>query len=107
MEINTLSRDNKPVLYLKGRFDAQETNQVRNCLREQTAAGHYHICVNLTDVNFLDSSALSTLVQGLKHCRESGGDLVLCCLTQPVRVIFELTRLDKAFRIYALEEEAF
>ena len=106
MEIKVSSRDNKPILYLMGRFDAHEISPVRDWLKEQVTAGNTKICINLADVNFIDSSALSTLVQGLKHCRESGGDLVLCSLPQPVRVIFELTRLDKAFRIFVTEDDA-
>jgi anti-sigma B factor antagonist len=42
----------------------------------------------------------------MKHCRAAGGDLYLCHLGQPLRVIFELTRLDKAFDIFATEEQA-
>jgi anti-sigma B factor antagonist len=106
MEIKISTRENKSILYLMGRFDAHEVNPVRDWIKEQVTAGHTKIFVNLTDVNFIDSSALSTLVQGLKHCREAGGDLVLCSLPQTVRVIFELTRLDKAFRIFVTEDDA-
>lgn len=106
MDIIKSSRGNTPILQLKGRFDAHEIAPVRVWFNEQFEAGQIHLVVNLGEVNFIDSSALSTLVQGLKHCREKGGELSLCVLQQPVRVIFELTRLDKAFSIYADEESA-
>ncbi len=106
MEIKKSSHGDTFILRLKGRFDAHEVVQVRDWLNEQIGIGNTHLVVNLAEVNFIDSSALSTLVQGLKHCREKGGDLTLCALQQPVRVIFELTRLDKAFGIYATEQEA-
>ncbi len=79
---------------------------MKDWLKEQADSGYVRLVVNLSEVNFIDSSALSTLVQGLKHCREKGGDLMLCNLQQPVRVIFELTRLDKAFGIYPSEQAA-
>ena len=107
MEINKSSHGNIPLLSLKGRFDAHEVIPVRDWLKEQSDSGQVRLVVNLAEVNFVDSSALSTLVQGLKHCREKGGDLSLCNLQQPVRVIFELTRLDKAFTIYTDEKSAF
>ena len=106
MEIKISSQTNIPIMYLKGRFDAHEILPVREWIKGQVEAGHARLCINLTEVTFIDSSALSALVQGLKHCRESGGELVLCSLPQTVRVIFELTRLDKAFQIFATEEEA-
>lgn len=95
-----------PVLQLKGRFDAHEVEPVRVWMQEQVLLDRVKFIVNLEGVNFIDSTALSTLVRGLKHCREKQGDLHLCNLQQPVRVIFELTRLDKAFDIFATEEEA-
>ncbi|HNM38329.1 MAG TPA: STAS domain-containing protein, partial [Anaerolineales bacterium] len=93
-------------LKLKGRFDAHEVEPVNAWLAEQTNANQVKLIVNLEGVNFIDSTALSTLVRGLKLCREKNGDLHVCSLQQPVRVIFELTRLDKAFDIFATEEEA-
>ena len=106
MELIKLSLNTLPVLKLKGRFDAHEVESVNTWLAEQTKAGNVKIIVNLEGVNFIDSTALSTLVRGLKLCREKNGDLHVCSLQQPVRVIFELTRLDKAFDIFATEEEA-
>jgi len=106
MELIKLSLNTLPVLKLKGRFDAHEVEPVNAWLAEQTKAGNVKIIVNLEGVNFIDSTALSTLVRGLKLCREKNGDLHVCSLQQPVRVIFELTRLDKAFDIFATEEEA-
>ena len=106
MEIIKLSQGNLPVLLLQGRFDAHEVEPVNAWLVEQTQAGNVKIIVNLEGVNFIDSTALSALVRGLKLCREKSGDLHVCSLQQPVRVIFELTRLDKAFDIFATEEDA-
>lgn len=106
MDITHKLSDSVRVLGLAGRFDAHETQAVSAWFKEQTDAGNVHLVVNLSGVNFVDSTALSALVQGLKHCREKGGNLHLCTLQQPVRVIFELTRLDKAFSIFVTEDEA-
>lgn len=106
MDILTSTHGNVPILRLTGRFDAHEIKPVVEWLQAQVDAHHPNLVVDLAGVNFIDSTALSTLVRGLKHCRERGGDLHLCSLQQPVRVIFELTRLDKAFDIFASEQEA-
>lgn len=106
MEMNSSSQANASILRLKGRFDAHEVAPVREWFKGQLQAGQTRLVVNLSEVNFIDSSALSTLVQGLKQTREKGGELTLCHLQQPVRVIFELTRLDKAFTIQPSEAEA-
>lgn len=106
MEISKSTNNDFPVLALSGRFDAHEVGPVRAWFLDQIDAGQVNLIIDLKEVNFIDSSALSTLVQGLKHCREKYGKLVLCSFQQPVRVIFELTRLDKAFKICADQAEA-
>jgi anti-sigma B factor antagonist len=106
MEYKTRSRSNVQVMELMGRFDTYTAAPIREWLEEATANGQARIVVNLGNVNFLDSTGLATLVQGMKRCRQTEGDLRLCNLQQPVRLIFELTRLDKAFEIYPGEEEA-
>ena len=95
------------VVELSGRFDAYEAPKVREWVDEQLTRDVSRLVVDLAAVTFIDSTALAVLVQGMKRSRQQGGDLVLCGLQQPVRIIFELTRLDKAFRIYATRADVF
>ncbi len=94
------------VVKLGGRFDAYEAPRVREWVDEQLTRGISKLVVDLEEVTFIDSTALAVLVQGMKRSRQQGGDLFLCGLQQPVRIIFELTRLDKAFHIYATRADA-
>lgn len=94
-----------PVLVLSGRFDAFEVEPVKGWFSEH-ASKHQALMVDMTGVVFVDSTALSTLVQGMKHQREGGGDLYLVGLQDTVKVIFELTRLDKAFQIFDTMQQA-
>lgn len=105
MELQTRTVGDVTVLDLTGRFDAYTASSVATTL-EKTAEASARAVVNLNRVTFLDSTALATLVQGMKRCRQAGGDLRLSGFQQPVRIIFELTRLDKAFDIYNTEAEA-
>lgn len=84
---------------LSGRFDAHEAPSFREEVDRALAGGVTTLHVALTDVEFVDSTALAELIRGMKHCREAGGDLVLVEPSAPVRVILELTKLDAAFTI--------
>jgi anti-sigma B factor antagonist len=106
MEVTRSANRGIKILQLTGRFDAHEVEPVNAWFQEQLTLGNTNLVINLEEVNFVDSTALATMVRGLKHCRERNGDLHLCSLQQPVRVIFELTRLDKAFDIYPSEMDA-
>lgn len=95
---------NVDVLTLSGRFDAYEVPAVKRWFDEHPDAKH--VLINLSGVSFIDSSGLATLVKGLKHCRQNGGDLYVSDLQQAVLIIFELTRLDQAFKIFDDEASA-
>lgn len=94
------------ILELKGRFDAYEESLVREWLNKVATSPHAQVIVNLAQVDFIDSTGLAILVYGMKFCRRQGGNLYLSSLQQPVRTIFQLTRLDKAFHIFYNENEA-
>lgn len=63
--------------------------------------------IDLAQVDFMDSSGLVPLVQGLKAAHQSGCRLVLCNVKAPVRLILELTQLDSVFEIFNTYDEIF
>ena len=99
MDITVDTAQPTPYMTLVGRFDAFETDAFRASLDGLLADGNPTVSVDLNDVQFIDSTALAELVRAMKHCREANGELRLHRLSDPVRVILELTRLDAAFEI--------
>ena len=53
--------------------------------------------LDLADVNFIDSSGLGALIIALKMLRNAGGDLYLCSIAEPVRMLLSMTRMDRLF----------
>jgi anti-sigma B factor antagonist len=100
MDLNSYSSNGILLLEISGKFDGYEAPKVADWLKANVHAQQAKVLVDLSQVSFLDSIALASLVQGMKHCREFSGDLYLCGMQAPVRVVFELTRLDKAFTIF-------
>lgn len=94
------------ILDIKGRFDAFEAPKAKSWIEAKLAAGETILLVDFSGATFIDSTALATLVQGMKHCRQKSGDLLLCGMQQSVQIIFEITRLDQAFRIYPTRADA-
>lgn len=106
MSFTTHTHDDVAVIEISGRFDAQTAPPVAEWLEHIAATTPGRVVVNLADTSFLDSSALAVLVRAVKRCRMRGGDVRLCGVQPSVRLIFELTRLDQAFDMFAEEEEA-
>jgi anti-sigma B factor antagonist len=94
------------VLQLSGRFEAYTAPPVEEFFQKLSTTPLPWAIVDLSQVNFIDSTGLSTLVIGMKYCQQQQGDLVLCGIQQATRVIFEATRLDTVFTIASTQEEA-
>lgn len=106
MELTSRVHGAVSVLELSGRFDAYVAPRVAEWLDGPTSVPPARVVVQLSGVPFMDSTALGSLVRGMKAARRHQGDLHLCALQRPVRVVFELTQLDRVFHIFATEAEA-
>lgn len=56
--------------------------------------------IDMTHVDFIDSSGLCALIRGLKLARKQGCRLVICNVPATARLIFDITQLDQAFEIF-------
>ncbi len=64
------------------------------------------VVVDLGGVVMMDSSGLGALLGGWRRVSEKGGHLCLACLQERPRLLFEITRANRAFDIYESVEEA-
>lgn len=97
MEATTTVDRGRHRLVLRGRFDASTAAQAASHLDHALAEGERELGVDLAGVEFIDSTAISTLVRTMRSCRAMGGDLVLWDVPPGVQVVLELTGLDRAF----------
>lgn len=56
--------------------------------------------VDMHKVEFVDSAGLMALVSAFRLAQSLGKRFSVCSLAPSVRIIFELTQLDRAFEIY-------
>jgi anti-sigma B factor antagonist len=88
-----------PVITVIGEIDVATAPQLRESLHGVITAGRASVALDLLAVTFIDSTALGVLVGGLKRCRELGGELHVVVADPRIRKIFEITGLDKVFRL--------
>lgn len=104
-----MSLDSKTIAVVKpsGLLDGIKAPSLRQEIDTAIKTGCLRILVNLEEVSFVDSSGLGALVAALKSARSVGGDLYLCGLNKQVKMVFELTSMDRAFEIYETIEDLF
>jgi anti-sigma B factor antagonist len=59
------------------------------------------LVLDLSEVQFIDSSGLGKIVSALRSFRERGGDMRLCSVQAPVMVLFSMVRLGEIIGIDA------
>ncbi len=92
------------LLKIAGRLDANVVEQVKSTWLGQAAIRS--IVIDLSQTSFIDSMGLAALVSGLKAARQRGGKFVVAAPSEPVRVILDLTAMDRAFDITNTLEDA-
>jgi anti-sigma B factor antagonist len=94
------------VLAPTGRLDVAGAPALKDAVSQAMKNGKPRLVIDLEGVSFVDSSGLGSVVAALKQVRTSQGDLRLAAPNQQVRVVLELTTLDRVFPYYATVEEA-
>lgn len=64
------------------------------------------LLVNMEAVEFMDSAGLLALIKAFRLAESLGRRFGICSLAPSVRIMFELTQLDKAFEIFE-DQDAF
>jgi anti-anti-sigma factor len=88
------------VITPKGILDSTKAEEFRQMVDEMLTAGVNVILIDLKDITFIDSSGLGTLVVILKQVRGLERKLYICSINDQVRMLFELTSMDRVFEVY-------
>lgn len=92
-------RQEATVLTPRGDIDMSCSPHFREALKQAQESRPKKLVVDMTSVGYMDSSGLATLVEAMKVTRTGGTRLVLCGLSDRVKAIFEIARLEKYFTI--------
>jgi len=72
----------------------------RQLITAISAPGVVTVLVDFAAVTFIDSAALMALVSGLKQAKKMGRRFSICSVSPGIRMILELSQLDRVFKIF-------
>ncbi|HOO17507.1 MAG: STAS domain-containing protein [Phycisphaerae bacterium] len=99
LRINSAVRESGPVVRVSGEVDLRTSPQMREVLLRVAHKNPKRLIVDLSDVSYMDSSGVGTMVEIKRLVERGGGRLVLAGLQPRVRSVFEVTQLDRFFDI--------
>jgi anti-sigma B factor antagonist len=107
MQIIARRVDTATIFDISGDIDLAHSSEVRRTvlveIREKKTP---RVLLNLREVDYIDSSGVASLVEGLKASRDVGSRLILFGLTTNAYEVLQLSRLLNVFEIYDTEDKA-
>jgi anti-sigma B factor antagonist len=100
LKVSSRSQGDRTVLALAGEIDLYTAPRLQSELtRALAAADPAQIVVDMSDVDFCDSTGMNVLLAAHRLASERGGDLVLARPRAAVRKILEVTGLHSVFTV--------
>jgi len=87
------------VVELGGEIDLDRAPKIRNTLLDCVGRGR-DVLVDLSQVTYIDSSGIASLVEALQNAGQAGTGFGLVAVSAEALRVFELARLDKVFAIH-------
>jgi anti-sigma B factor antagonist len=106
LKMGTREADGVTVVSCQGRVVAGEEAAALREEIKRLLGSTKKIVLNLSGVNYIDSSGLGTLVGAYSSARSAGADIKLCGLGQRLRDVLQITKLVTVFEVYDNEAQA-
>jgi len=107
MQISTRRLEKTAILDISGDIDLAHSPEVRRLVLFEFRQNRTpRVILNLHAVNYIDSSGVASLVEGLKAARDVGSRLILYGLSPIAHEVLQLSKLLKIFEIYDTEDMA-
>lgn len=106
LQLHTLSSNDTTIIAVAGEVELHSAAQLRTELLQACDKERPCIVIDLSGVNFMDSSGIGVIVGALKRARERGGTLSLVNPQPRVRRIFEITGLLGALPFFETVDDA-
>jgi anti-anti-sigma factor len=99
MQINVSEGVSRTTIMLRGRFDFQAHQDFRRTVDGLLRSGRASLTLDLSEVSFIDSSALGMLLLARESCEKAGGAVVLDKPQEYVDKVLKLCHFDQLFRV--------
>jgi anti-anti-sigma factor len=106
MEIITKKEKGAVIVSVKGRMDAVTSLEFDKRMSALVSAGDTIFVLNLSQLDFISSSGLRSVLKIAKQLKPGGGRLLFAGLQDPVKDVFKISGFSTIFAIYNTEEEA-
>jgi len=106
MNLKIEKKQDVVVLQVKGSLDADSVSQFKKKVNKIIEEGSKCLVLDGSELEFVDSMGLGSLISLLRKLRSQNGDLKVAAISKEVQQVFEITRLHQLFQIFSNSDEA-
>lgn len=99
LNIDTTEKEQEYVIVLKGELDVYTAPELQKILEPIRQSGSHDIRIDLTDVEYMDSTGLGIFVGTLKELNQHDKELYVTGVTKRILRLFEITGLRDLMHI--------
>jgi anti-sigma B factor antagonist len=106
IDLRTEEGGEQLIFKLRGSLDLATSPTVRAALMDATDKGKRHIVVDLTQLEFLDSTGLGALIGAHRRATEHDGSFRLIVSDGPIARLLNITGLIRVLSVYHTLDDA-
>ena len=106
MEIVVEIQDGITIYRLKGRLDTNTSPELEIRLLQAISDGLQHMVINFKDLEYVSSAGIRVILKTIKAIKSKNGLIMLCCMQDYVKEVFEISGVDFLSPITATMRDA-
>ncbi|MBK9732001.1 MAG: STAS domain-containing protein [Chitinophagaceae bacterium] len=100
MQFSVQKVDQSIIMMLEGKLmNEQQTSKIRDRISSGLSDNEKKFIFDLKSLEFVNSACLNFLVSSRNRIVDQGGDIVLCNVSDQLRKLLTMTRLESYFKI--------
>jgi anti-anti-sigma factor len=106
MEIHSKKEKDCLIVSVQGRIDAVTAPDFEKSLSEWISQGESWLIINLSELEYISSAGLRSILAIAKVLKAKGGKIAFACLKGTVKDVFKISGFGSIFQIFETVEEA-
>ena len=106
MDISIAERGRVTIVVVEGSVDTMTSDTLAGTLKEQISRGHPLLVADFSQVTYISSSGLRTVLGTMKESREQGGDFILAGPNENIMKILEMSGVSNLIKVYPDVDQA-
>ncbi|WMX15695.1 MULTISPECIES: STAS domain-containing protein [unclassified Aureispira] len=106
MAYTFLEKNGVQILQVDNLLNPLDNQEIIRAIEEKIEASYTEFIVDLEQMDFMNSTGLTFLISILTRSRSAGGDVAIANLSDNIKKILLVTRLNSAFSVFENVDDA-